>query len=177
MWLRCNGWVAALLVGAATAASGQAAPTGPDLIVVVRHAEKASETARDPDLSATGQARAAALDSALAGLEVTTVIGTPFVRTCQTAAVVARRHRLECIEVAIGSGGIPAHAAQVAAEARRHPGAVLIVGHSNTVGAVVAALGGQPNVGDLADSDYQSIFMVLPQETGVGTLRTRFGAP
>ena len=152
MWLRCNGWVAALLVGAATAASGQV-------------------------LSATGQARAAALDSALAGLEVTTVIGTPFVRTCQTAAVVARRHRLDCIQVPIGSGGIPAHAAQVAAEARRHSGAVLIVGHSNTVGAIVAALGGQPNVGDLADSDYQSIFMVLPQETGVGTLRTRFGAP
>jgi phosphohistidine phosphatase SixA len=140
--------------------------------IVVRHAEKASETDRDPMLSATGQARAAALDSALAGVKVTAIVVTPYHRTRETAAVVARRHGLTPIEVAV-SGGVPAHARAVAAEVARHQGIVLVVGHSNTVGAIVAALGGPADIGDLCDSEYQTLFTVLP---GGGMVRTRFGA-
>ena len=140
--------------------------------IVVRHAEKASETERDPMLSALGQARAAALDSALAGVKVTAIVVTPFHRTRETAAVVARRHGLTPIEVAV-TGGVPAHARAVAAEVAKHQGTVLVVGHSNTVGAIVAALGGSADIGDLCDSEYQALFTVLP---GGGTVRTRFGA-
>ena len=140
--------------------------------IVVRHAEKASETERDPMLSALGEARAAALDSALAGVKVTAIVVTPYHRTRGTAAVVARRHGLTPIEVAV-SGGVPAHARAVAAEVAKHQGTVLVVGHSNTVGAIVAALGGPADVGDLCDSEYQTLFTVLP---GGATVRTRFGA-
>lgn len=140
--------------------------------IVVRHAEKASETERDPVLSAIGQARAAALDSVLAGAKVTAIVVTPFQRSRETATVVARRHGLTPIEVPV-TGGVPAHARAVAAEVARHQGTVLVVGHSNTVGAIVAALGGSPDVGDLCDSEYQTLFTVLP---GGATLRSRFGA-
>jgi phosphohistidine phosphatase SixA len=140
--------------------------------IVVRHAEKASETERDPMLSTAGQARAAALDSALAGVKITAIVVTPFHRTRETAAVVARRHGLTPIEVAV-SGGVPAHARAVAAEVARHQGTVLVVGHSNTVGAIVGALGGPADVGDLCDSEYQALFTVLP---GGGMVRSKFGA-
>lgn len=139
--------------------------------VVVRHAEKASETDRDPVLSAIGQARAAALDSVLAGARITAIVVTPFHRSRETAAMVARRHGLTPIEVPV-SGGVPTHARAVAAEVARHQGTVLVVGHSNTVGAIVAALGGTADVGDLCDSEYQTIFTVMP---GGNTVRTRFG--
>jgi broad specificity phosphatase PhoE len=140
--------------------------------VVVRHAEKASETERDPMLSAIGQARAVALDSVLAGAPIAAIVVTPYQRTRETAAVVARRHGLTPIEVPV-SGGVSAHARAVAAEVARHDGTVLVVGHSNTVGAIVAALGGTSDVGDLCDSEYQTVFTVLP---GGGTVRSRFGA-
>jgi phosphohistidine phosphatase SixA len=140
--------------------------------VVVRHAEKASETERDPVLSAMGQARAAALDSVLAGAGVTAIVVTPFRRNRETAALVARRYGLTPIEVPV-SGGVPAHARAVADEVARHQGTVLVVGHSNTVGAIVAALGGTADLGDLCDSEYQALFTVLP---GGSTVRTRFGA-
>ena len=166
----------ALLVGAIAAPAGVAAQAASQMFVVVRHAEKASETARDPDLSATGHARAAALDSALAAMPVSAIVVSPFQRTRQTAAVVAARHALTPIEVPIGREGVPAHARAVAAEARRHGGTVLIVGHSNTVGAIVAALGGDPTIGDLDDSDYRSLFVVVPSGDAVGTIRVQYGA-
>lgn len=144
-------------------------------VVVVRHAEKASETERDPVLSPAGEARAAALDSAVSGLRFSAIIVTPFQRTRQTAAVVARRNGLTPIEVPVGSGGVAAHALAVATEAARHTGNVLVVGHSNTVGEIVAALGGSRDIGDLCDSEYQSLIIVL-RNAPDATVRTRFGA-
>lgn len=143
-------------------------------VVVVRHAEKASETERDPSLSPAGISRAHALDSALANSNVVAVVVTPYQRTAQTAAAVARRFGLEPTVVPV-AGGVAAHARAVAAAATGKSGTVLVVGHSNTVGAIVAALGG-PAVGDLCDADYQSIFVVTSPGTGASTIRSRFGA-
>jgi phosphohistidine phosphatase SixA len=151
-------------------------PLSAQAVFVVRHAEKASETERDPMLSAAGEARAAALDSALTGLRISAIIVTPFHRTRQTAALVARRNGLTPIEVPVGSEGVAAHALMVAAEVARHTGNVLVVGHSNTVGEIVAALGGTRGVGDLCDSEYQSLFVVL-RNLPDATVRARFGAP
>jgi phosphohistidine phosphatase SixA len=160
--------LALLLLAPATPVSSQA-------VFVVRHAEKASETERDPALSAAGEARAAALDSVLAGTPISAIVVTPFARTRATAAVVARRHGLTPIEVEV-AGGVPAHARAIAAEVAKHRGNVLVVGHSNTVGAVVAALGGATDIGDLCDAEYQSLFTVL-RTTPPATVRSRFGAP
>jgi len=140
-------------------------------VVVVRHAEKASEIARDPILSAAGQARAAALDSALANSKLTAIVVTQYQRTSLTAAVAARRHGLVPIEVAV-AGAIGDHAQAIAREVRRHQGTVLVVGHSNTIDDIVAALGGPADIGDLPDSVYSAMFIVTP----TGTARVSFGA-
>ena len=97
-------------------------PASAQAVFVVRHAEKASETERDPVLSAAGEARAAALDSALADVRIAAIIVTPYHRTRATAAVVARRHGITPIEVPVGGGGVAAHAQAVATEAARHQG-------------------------------------------------------
>lgn len=150
-------------------------PVSSQAVFVVRHAEKASETERDPMLSAAGEARAAALDSALAGTPISAIIVTPYARTRGTAALVARRNGITPIEVGV-TGGVPAHARAVAAEVARHQGNVLVVGHSNTIGAVVAALGGSQDVGDLCDSEYRTLFVVL-RTTPPATVRSQFGGP
>lgn len=155
----------------------QADTTDRVTVVVVRHAEKA-DASRDPVLSDAGVSRALALDSALIDAPVSAIIVTPYKRNAETAAAVAKRHGLTPIVVPV-TGGVEAHAKAVAAEALRHSGTVLVVGHSNTVGAVVGALGGTATIGDLCETAYQWMFLVQPAEGGSGatmTVRSRYGA-
>lgn len=146
------------------------------VVVVVRHAEKAAEPARDPGLAAEGMARAAALDSMLADAKVTAILVTPYRRNQETAAVVAARHGVTPTVVPI-AGGIAGYAEAVAAEARRVGGTILVVGHSNTLDDVVAALGGNGTFGDLCDNQYQSVWTVVVGPEDTRTIRGRFGAP
>ncbi len=148
------------------------APT-PPTIIVVRHAEKASETERDPALSATGIARAAALDSVLADAKVTTIIATPLRRTAETAMGVALTHRVTPMLVPV-TADIALHASQVAELAKGQEGVVLVVGHSNTVGAIVAALGG-PKVGNLCDANYDQLFVITFSGRETRLVRSRYG--
>ncbi len=147
----------------------------PTTIIVVRHAEKLAQPANDPGLSPAGLARAAALDSALADVKITAIIVTPYARQRQTAALVAARHGLTPIEMAV-RGGVPAHARAVADSARALGGAVLVIGHSNTIGHIVEAFGG-PKVGDLCDNVYESFFTLLLVPGRVDVIRSRYGAP
>lgn len=145
-------------------------------IIVVRHAEKASQTERDPTLSDAGFIRAAALDSVLAHARVVAVIVTPFRRTVETASLVATRYLLTPIVIPV-EGGVAAHANAVARAAHGFDGVVLVVGHSNTVLPIVRALGG-PTLPDLCDSSYAQIFSVSVAADGSGRLvRSQYGAP
>jgi broad specificity phosphatase PhoE len=145
----------------------------PPTIIIVRHAEKASETERDPALNAAGIARAAALDSVLADAKVTTIIVTPFRRTAETAINVALRHRVTPMLVPV-SGEVATHAAQVAELAKGQEGVVLVVGHSNTVGAIVRALGG-PAIGNLCNANHDQLFIVTFSASGTQLVRSRYG--
>jgi phosphohistidine phosphatase SixA len=170
--------------GSATAAAPAAQPA---LVIVVRHAEKAAAPADDPPLSAEGEVRARALAAALADADVGAVVVTPRRRTADTATplAVARRLTPEVVPFgAPGPAGIAAHARAVADAARRHPGrVVLVVGHSNTVPAIVAALGG-PRMPDLCDAAYATLFVVRPAAPAAGApagpapvLRAQYGRP
>jgi hypothetical protein len=56
-------------------------------------------------------------------------------------------------------------------------GTVLVVGHSNTVPAIVGALGA-PQPKDLCDSEYDQVFTVVLGDGGSPRLiRSRYGAP
>jgi len=155
---------------------GQRAP-GEKLVFIVRHAEKANATEQDPSLSETGRARAVALAAALRDAGVSDVLVTQRKRTRETAAVLTEARQLTAHVVPFGAS-TPDHAAAVAAAVRQAKGnAVLVVGHSNTVTLIVAALGG-PRLPELCDAEYSNLFIVRLQTRGSPTfVRAHFGAP
>ena len=147
-------------------------------VYVVRHAEKSAEPGADPALSAAGQARAQALADSLKSAGVDAVITTQFKRTANTGAVVAQAAKLTPVVVG-ASADVRTHAAEVAAAVRRQPAGstVLVVGHSNTVPAIIAALGG-PRLPDLCDAEYDNLFKLTVPPSGAATMeRSRYGAP
>ena len=56
-------------------------------------------------------------------------------------------------------------------------GVVLIVGHSNTIPLIIAALGG-PKMPDLCDSEYANLFVLeMPTSGPPRLIRGKYGAP
>jgi len=146
-------------------------------VILVRHAEKLAESG-DPDLSAAGERRAEALSTVLADFPLEAIFVSQYRRTLQTAAPTATALGLTPVAIPITSG-VPAQAAATAAAIRAMPAgsAALVVGHSNTLGAIIAALGG-PAVGDLCDAEYATIFVVeTAPASPVRLLRATYGAP
>lgn len=128
----------AVLLAACAGTPGTA--TAPQVlrVIVLRHAEKGTDDARDPSLSPAGAARAARVAERLADAEVVAVYATAYRRTQGTAAPTAAAHALSV--TSYDASDIPAFVdTQVRAHAR---GTVLVVGHSNTAPATVAALCG-----------------------------------
>ncbi|WP_460832446.1 SixA phosphatase family protein [Lysobacter humi (ex Lee et al. 2017)] len=118
--------------------------------VLVRHAEKASDDPRDPTLTEAGQRRAERLAWSLRQRPVTAVYATPLRRAQQTAAPVAREHGLPVTTYEAAAS--PVETAQ-ALRAAHASGTVLVVGHSNTVPAIAAALCGCA-IGPIAETEY-----------------------
>ncbi len=136
----------------------------PALVLVVRHAEKA-DNSNDPVLSAAGTARAEAIANALADANVDHVIVSQRQRTRLTAAPLMTARGLQPEVIGFGAD-MAAHVAEIAAAVRRQTGkVVLVVGHSNTVSAIVHALGG-PKLPDLCDARYAALFAVVPGAEG-----------
>ena len=108
---------------------------------------------------------------------VTSILVTSRKRTAETAAPLASALELTSHVVPFGTGTAE-HAALVAKAvvAAQRSGAVLVVGHSNTVNAIIAALGG-PRMPDLCDAAYANLFIVRLPANGPPTLvRAQFGA-
>lgn len=135
-------------------------------VLVIRHAERAAVEGRDPPLSEAGAARAEALAEALADAGVTAIYATPYRRTRDTAAPLARRLGLEIRETPV-QGGVDVHAREVARRvvAENPGGVVLVVGHSNTVPAIVGALTGL-EVPEISEDAYGDLFVVQAPTTG-----------
>jgi len=119
--------VAALGLSIALACSA-AARTGSQLVVIVRHAEKAETPKDDVALSDRGRARAEALSSALGDAGVDVIITTERRRSIETAAPLAKRLHLTPTVVRTADD-TNAHAAAVAAAVRQGGCLVLVVGH------------------------------------------------
>ena len=124
-------------------------------------------------LTEAGEARASALAAALADANVQAVITTQLARTRDTGRPVAEARHVTPEVVSAGGAG---HAQAVADAVRRHAGqTVLVVGHSNTVPAIVAALGG-PKMPDICDSQYSSLYTLVLDGTSVRLVRGSYGA-
>jgi phosphohistidine phosphatase SixA len=148
----CTAGVVVLVCALALAACVTApddASTGATF-VIVRHAEKATDDPRDPELAPAGEARAGRLARMLADAPLTAVYATAFRRTRLTAEPVARMHGLP-----VTPYDAKRPPADTAAELRaRHPqGTVLVVAHSNTAPDLAAVLCGC-EVEPLPESEY-----------------------
>jgi phosphohistidine phosphatase SixA len=151
-------------------AAQQQAPT---TVILVRHAEKAAAPADDPPLTEAGQARAQALLAIARDAGVTAIVTTQFARTRETARPAAEA--LKITPDVVRAGGAQ-HAQEVARTIMTHAGGVvLVVGHSNTVPAIIAALGGsQPP--PICDSSYDDFYMVSVPATGPArVIHARYG--
>jgi broad specificity phosphatase PhoE len=128
-------------------------------VIVVRHAEVVVDGSGDPPLSDPGRARAQLLAGIAAGYDVDAAFVTPFRRTTHTALPAAERLGLKSVDVPIPAG-VPAHVADLAARVLAAPGiASLVVGHSNTVPAVILSLTGV-DVGTIEENEFDRLFIL-----------------
>lgn len=141
-------------------------------LFLVRHAEKVSDGSADPDLTAAGAERADELAYILGHVDLDAVYSTPYSRTKQTVLPTAKQRNLE---VRLYNPGDPDFLRRVLQQ--HSGGAVLIVGHSNTIPSLANELTGRPDFSDLDDGIYDNLFVASVQAEGkTVVLRMRFGA-
>lgn len=178
-------WTSAVLVALLTTAllPGFPAeePQQPTLVFFVRHAEKARDDPKDPNLNEAGRQRAQDLAQLLSVAGVTHLFSSEFRRTQQTLAPLAQQQKLE---VQVISAEDPDK--QKGALLQLPSGSVAVVaGHSNTVPALVQSVGGSLD-GLLQDEqygamlhhgEYDRLFLVILSAgaPGVRTLELRYG--
>src|SRR5262249_46748569 len=142
---------------------------GATTVILLRHAEKATQPPDDPPLTAAGRARANVLADALADSGVGAIFVTQFRRTAETAAPLAARVHIQ-LQV------IPATNNHELVESVRkiQSGTVVIVGHSNTIPSIIAELGGPSSV-VIAESEFDNLFVLTLGPPATSFLRLHYG--
>jgi phosphohistidine phosphatase SixA len=125
-------------------------------IFLVRHAERES-TDRDSPLSQIGKQRAECLATTLHDAGISAVVTSEFTRTQQTAAPLAAARQLS--PAVVNAADPKAAASRARKEAAN--GNVLVVGHSNTLPALLVEFGVEKAA--IGDDEYDWLFVV---ETG-----------
>jgi broad specificity phosphatase PhoE len=139
-----------------------------EAIYIVRHAERADQSA-DAALSTKGAARSDRLRDLLRDAGITHIFTTELRRTIDTATPLASALHLRPARV-------PADDTPALVTRLRALGAhdrALVVGHSNTVPAVLSALGVDAAI-TLGDSDYDNLFIVVLNAARPVLLRLRY---
>ena len=165
----------AIAVGLAWFFESQATTT----MIFVRHAEKALMPIDDPGLSAEGKLRAAELARQLVDADVVAgidaIYSTDTRRTIETAQPTADALELEIQTYENQEDDEPVVDAMVNA----HKGKIiLVVGHSNTLPTMIAALGASKKVPPIAEFEYDNIYVIsIPWFGKTKTIRLRYGDP
>lgn len=134
-------------------------------VFVVRHAEKASDANEaSVPLSAAGTARAQKLAAMLKDAGVTAIYSTDTVRTKTTAEPLAAARNLAIQTYDFATVGGKPDLSPLAEKLRREHArdVVLVVGHSNTIGPLLSALGCRESV-SIAGDEYDNLFVVMPR--------------
>ena len=155
-------------------AAGRPDETPSTTVVVVRHAEKEDRPDDpDPPLSAVGIERATLLARMFGDTPIAAAYASEYERTQATVRPLAAHHG---IDVTVHPAADFAGLADVIRV--RHAGATVVVaGHSNTVPAIIEALGGGP-VEPIDESVYDNLYVVTLGPAGPRSLvRLRYGAP
>lgn len=145
-------------------------------VVLIRHAEKQLGAISDAPLAPAGEVRASRLGQMFGDGSRFGRVGNLYVtdtrRTQQTAAGVAQRLGLTPVV-------LPARteAATVARQVLRdnRGGLALVVGHSNTIPEIVAALAERDDVPAMGDEEYDTMYVVsVPTLGRASVLRLKY---
>lgn len=147
-------------------------------VIFVRHAEKDTLPAGDPALNEAGQRRAAELARQLVDADVIAgvdaIYSTPYRRTEETARPVAEALGLQTLSYdaanteTIMDEIVDNHRGEI----------ILVVGHSNTVPALIGSMGASKNVPEINENEYDNIYIVtIPWFGKTKTIRLRYGTP
>ena len=164
----------AIAIGLAWFFESQATTT----IIFVRHAEKAAVLEEDPGLSERGVRRVAELTRQLVDADVVAgvdaVYATQFRRSQETARPVA-----DALDLPINTYDADDTELVLETILDNHKGKIiLVVGHSNTLPALMANLGASKKVPQIAEAEYDNIYIVsIPWFGKTKTIRLRFGDP
>jgi phosphohistidine phosphatase SixA len=163
---------AVLALGVISAASAPDRPPAPLTVYVVRHAEAVPDAGKDPPLSEAGVERAVALRAWLRRSNVSAIYASNYRRAQGTALTLAESQALAVHTYdARDAAGLARHIRE------RHEGrAVLVVGHSNTVPAIIEALGGA-RPPDLRHDEYDAIFVVRVMGDSASVTKLHYGKP
>lgn len=124
-------------------------------IYVVRHAEKAAQPTRDPDLTEVGKQRAESLARLLSSRDIASIYSTDTRRTRQTAEPLSRE---KGIPVQLYSNDTTQRFLYHLLDREQ---SALVVGHSNTVISMLKELGLKPTITEIPDNDYDNLFIVI----------------
>jgi broad specificity phosphatase PhoE len=160
--------------GPSCSCDAPAPEAGTVVVYVVRHAEKAEldlgeDAGEDPPLSPAGQLRALGLSSDLPVRDITAVYVTATQRSRDTASAVV------AVNGVTPTVYPPRDVAGLVQRIRARPGeSVLVVGHSNTIPPLLAALGVAEPI-TVAEDQYGDLWVVTVTGDQASVERRRFG--
>lgn len=164
----------AMAIGLAWFFESQATTT----IIFVRHAEKEISNYDDPELTAEGKMRVFELTRQLKDADVVAgidaIYSTAFKRNIQTAEPLANALGLN-----INIYEKNEYEDVLDEILDRFKGKIiLVVGHSDTLPGLMAELGASKKVPNIADNEYDNIYIVsIPWFGKTKTIRLRYGTP
>jgi len=123
--------------------------------------------------------RAQDLLHAVENVRLSAIITTQFIRSKDTAKPIAAAQGISPDVVALNGSDettVTAHVADLMAKVRAHPaGAVLVIGHTNTVPRLITALGGPNPLPNIDHQVFDKLYVMLG--TGaVQLIQSRYGA-
>lgn len=153
-------------------------------VFLVRHAEKATTPPEDPPLTEAGNMRSQQLARMLEQAGIKAIYTSQFLRTKQTAEPLAKSLGITPLLMPIKMN--PSNPREVSEQSireitekiqERAGDTALIVGHSNTVPAVIKMLGGDVTV-NIDEKEFNDLFIVTVFAKGKAHVaRLKYGCP
>ena len=123
--------------------------------ILVRHAEKAKDDPKDPNLNEAGKSRALRLAALLQATEVAAIYSTPYHRTRNTVKPLAQSKGLKVEEYDPFSEEDFSRIQNVAKGKT-----VVIVGHSNTIPNMANLLLGKEQFAQMEEHEYNKLILI-----------------
>jgi 2,3-bisphosphoglycerate-dependent phosphoglycerate mutase len=147
---------------------------GQQTFYIVRHAEKADDS-NDPQLSQLGIERAVDLEKYLAGKKLDTVFTSTFKRTMLTGLTVSLPRAIPQLVINQQDPQILNAFIDRMKKITGDKG-ILIVGHTNTLPAIIFGLCGQ-NITPIAENDYDNIYIITINNGNKTLQQLNYGKP